>query len=56
MLYNVRKNLAIRLNLRRIIAGGRLYDYYKYSKIMSAQEYAKKVVNRKLKFQFYRFN
>jgi GNAT superfamily N-acetyltransferase len=49
MLYNERKNLAIRLNLRRIIAGGRLYDYYKYSKIMSAQEYAKKVVNRKLK-------
>jgi GNAT superfamily N-acetyltransferase len=49
MLYNVRKDLAIRLNLRRIIAGGRLYDYYKYANIMSAQEYAKKVVNGELK-------
>jgi hypothetical protein len=49
MLYNVRKYLAIRLNLRRIISGGRLYYYYKFAKIMSAQEYTKKVVNRKLK-------
>jgi hypothetical protein len=49
MLYNARKNLAIGLNLRRIISGGRLYCYYKYAKIMSAQEYTKQVVNRKLK-------
>jgi len=49
MLYNVRKNLAIRLNLRRIISGGRLYCYYKYAKIMSAQEYTKQVATRKLK-------
>jgi GNAT superfamily N-acetyltransferase len=49
LLYNSRRDLAIKLNLRRVIAGGRLFDYYKYAKIMSAQEYAKKVVNGELK-------
>jgi ribosomal protein S18 acetylase RimI-like enzyme len=49
MLYNSRRDLAIKLNLRRVIAGGRLFDYHKYAKIMSAQEYAKKVVNGELK-------
>ncbi len=49
MLYNSRQDLAIKLNLRRVIAGGRLFDYYKYAKIMSAQEYAKKVVGGELK-------
>ena len=47
-LYNARKSLAMKLNLRRIIAGGRLYDYCKYSHIMSAQEYAEKVVKKKI--------
>jgi GNAT superfamily N-acetyltransferase len=47
-LYNARKNLAMKLNLRRIIAGGRLYDYCKYSHIMSAQEYVEKVVKKKI--------
>jgi ribosomal protein S18 acetylase RimI-like enzyme len=49
ILYNARKDLSIRLNLRRIIAGGRLYNYHKYAKIMSAQEYARKVMKGKLK-------
>jgi GNAT superfamily N-acetyltransferase len=49
ILYNARKALSIRLNLRRIIAGGRLYNYHKYAKMMSAQEYAEKVVKRELK-------
>jgi GNAT superfamily N-acetyltransferase len=49
MMYNARKELAIKLNLRRVIAGGRLYDYYKFAKIMSADEYAKKVVKGELK-------
>ena len=49
MLYNARKDLSIRLNLKRIIAGGRLYNYYKYAKIMSAQEYAEKIVKGELK-------
>ena len=49
MLYNARKELAIKMNLRRVIAGGRLYDYYKYAKMMSAEEYTKKVVKGELK-------
>ncbi len=49
MLYNARKELAIKMNLRRVIAGGRLYDYYRYAKIMSAEEYTKKVVKGELK-------
>jgi GNAT superfamily N-acetyltransferase len=48
MLYNARRDLAIKLNLRRIIAGGRLFDYCKYANIMSAEEYANKVVNGEL--------
>jgi hypothetical protein len=35
--------------LRRIIAGGRLYNYHKYAKMMSVQEYAEKVVKGELK-------
>ena len=43
-LYDARRKLAIRLNLRRIIAGGRLFNYCEHGKEMSAEEYAKKVV------------
>jgi len=49
MLYNIRKDLAVRLNLRRIISGGRLYNYYKYAKIMSAKQYVKKAENGEIK-------
>jgi hypothetical protein len=48
MLYDSRKDLAIKLNLRRILAGGRLYDYCKYSNMMSAYEYADRVVKGEL--------
>ena len=48
MLYNVRKDMTIRLNLRRMVAGGRLYNYHRYADVMSAQEYAEKVVNGEL--------
>jgi GNAT superfamily N-acetyltransferase len=48
MLYNVRKAMTIRLKLRRMIAGGRLYNYHRYAGIMSAQEYAEKVVKGEL--------
>jgi ribosomal protein S18 acetylase RimI-like enzyme len=48
MLYDARKELATKLNLRRIIAGGRLFNYCEYAYGMSAQEYAEKVVNGKL--------
>jgi ribosomal protein S18 acetylase RimI-like enzyme len=49
MMYNARKELAIKMNLRRVIAGGRLYDYYKHANMMSADEYTKKVVKGELK-------
>jgi predicted N-acetyltransferase YhbS len=49
MLYNARKELAIKLNLRRIITGGRLYNYCNYSNMISADEYANKVVNGEIK-------
>jgi ribosomal protein S18 acetylase RimI-like enzyme len=44
MLYNVRKNLVIRMNLRRIVIGGRLINYYKYANKLSAIEYSTKVI------------
>ena len=44
MLYNVRKNLAIKMNLRRIVIGGRLFNYYKYTSKISALEYSRKVI------------
>jgi ribosomal protein S18 acetylase RimI-like enzyme len=49
MLYDARKDLVIGLNLRRIIAGGRLFNYCEYAEKMSAQEYAEKVVKGELK-------
>lgn len=48
MLYNVRKDMTIRLNLRRMVAGGRLYNYHRYAGVMSAQEYVEKVVKGEL--------
>jgi ribosomal protein S18 acetylase RimI-like enzyme len=48
MLYNVRKNLAIRMNLRRIVIGGRLFNYYKYANKISALEYSRKVIAREI--------
>jgi hypothetical protein len=48
MLYDARKELAKKLNLRRILAGGRLFDYCKYSQVMSAKEYADKVIHGEL--------
>lgn len=48
-LYNARKQLAINLNLRRIIAGGRLFNYCEYAKEISPQEYVQKVKRREIK-------
>jgi GNAT superfamily N-acetyltransferase len=48
MLYNVRKNLAITMNLRRIVIGGRLFNYYKYANKLSALEYSRKVIEGKI--------
>ena len=49
MLYNARKELAIKMNLRRMIAGGRLFNYCDYADKMSALEYAEKVIKRELR-------
>lgn len=49
MLYDARKELVKKLNLRRILAGGRLYDYCNYSHLMSANEYADKVIRGELR-------
>ena len=47
-LMNARKKLCMKLGLRRIIGGGRLYDYCLYADHMNPEEYAKKVVNGEL--------
>jgi len=44
MLYDIRKELVITLNLRRIIGGGRLFNYCEYADKISAFEYAQKVI------------
>ncbi|HXT84698.1 MAG TPA: GNAT family N-acetyltransferase [Verrucomicrobiae bacterium] len=48
LLYNVRKYLSIKLNLKRIIAGGRLYNYCEYSEKISPEEYVQKVINMEI--------
>jgi predicted amidohydrolase/GNAT superfamily N-acetyltransferase len=42
-LYEARRALCKRLNLRRIVAGGRLWQYHKYSAQYSAEEYVERV-------------
>ncbi|WP_371505012.1 GNAT family N-acetyltransferase [Nitrosopumilus adriaticus] len=48
-LYTARQELAITLNLRRIIAGGRLFNYCEYSKEFSPIDYVVKVKRREIK-------
>lgn len=48
MLYDARKQLNIQLNLRRMISGGRLYNYCEYANHLSASEYASKVIEGKM--------
>jgi len=47
-LYEARKQLARKLNLRRIIIGGRIPGYGEHADAMSASEYADHVVVKKL--------
>ena len=49
MLYNARKELVIKLNLRRMISGGRLFNYCEYVDKMSPLQYAEKVINGELR-------
>ena len=48
-IYDARKKLAIKLNLRRIIAGGRLFNYCEYADKLSVEEYVKKVINEEIR-------
>jgi predicted amidohydrolase/ribosomal protein S18 acetylase RimI-like enzyme len=45
-LYNKRKQLAKKKNLKRIIIAGRIPEYHKYEKKMSARQFVKKVTNK----------
>ncbi len=48
-IYDARKNLAIKLNLRRIVAGGRMFNYCEYAKKMSPLEYVQRVKRKEIK-------
>lgn len=48
-LYDARKQLAIKLNLKRIIAGGRLFNYCEYAKKLTPLEYVQKVIQKEIK-------
>jgi predicted amidohydrolase/GNAT superfamily N-acetyltransferase len=48
-LYEARRALCRRLNKRRILAGGRLWNYNERSEKMTAEEYAQRVVAGELK-------
>lgn len=47
-LYDARKDIAKKFNLKRIIIGGRLPNYHRYADKMSIDEYVEKVTNRGL--------
>jgi len=47
-LYQGRKDIAMKMNLKRMIGGGRLYNYCEYSGKLSALQYARSVVDCKL--------
>ena len=44
ILYGARKQLAIRMGLRRMIGGGRLFNYCEYADKLSPSNYAHKVI------------
>ena len=48
-LYEARRALCRRLNLRRILAGGRLWNYCDHEKLMSPEEYMEKVKNGEIR-------
>lgn len=48
MLYGARKELVLKLGLRRMISGGRLFNYQDYANKMSASDYADRVINGEL--------
>lgn len=48
-LYEARRQLCRRLNKRRILAGGRLWNYQDHADSMTAEEYAQRVVDGELR-------
>ena len=44
MLYEARKDLVYKFNLKRMILGGRLYNYYKYADTMTALQYVQNII------------
>ena len=48
-IYDARKKLAIKLNLRRIIAGGRLFNYCEYADRLPPDEYVTQVLEGKIR-------
>jgi len=48
-LYEARRQLCKRLNKRRILAGGRLWNYHAHAGLMSPEEYAERVAAGELK-------
>jgi predicted amidohydrolase/GNAT superfamily N-acetyltransferase len=49
VLYEARRRLCRQLNKRRILAGGRLWNYYEHAGRMSAEEYAQRVAAGELR-------
>lgn len=47
-LYQARKDLCKKLNLKSIIVGGRIPNYHKYAEQMSAREYVEQVLEDKI--------
>lgn len=48
-LYDARKKLAVDLNLRRIVIGGRLPNYHLHADKMTIKEYVQQVIDKKLR-------
>jgi GNAT superfamily N-acetyltransferase len=55
-LYEARRQLCQRLNKRRILAGGRLWNYSEHADKMSPEEYAQRVVSGELRIWSSAFN
>ncbi len=49
LLYEARKRILTRFNLRRLVAGGRIPGYHEHASEMTAEEYVAKVVAGELK-------
>ncbi|SER83526.1 Predicted amidohydrolase [Gracilibacillus ureilyticus] len=47
-LYEARKDLARKMNLKSIIIGGRIPNYHKYEKELSPREYVEEVTNKNI--------